>query len=165
MIVVEDGSGVANADSYITVAEARAYAAKRGFTTFDALTDGEVEAKIILAMDVVESYRGSFKGTKASSTQALQWPRADVYIDGTEIASTTIPTELKNALSQLSVDAVSSTLQPNLGGRTVTREKVDVVEIEYAARGASAEYTVFDKFETMLEPLLSSTGPLYTVRV
>ena len=165
MIVVEDGSGVANADSYVTVAEARAYASKRGFTTLDALTDGEVEAKIILAMDMVEGYRDRFKGSKTSSTQALQWPREDVVIDGIEIANDNIPTELKNALSQLTVDAVNTTLQPNLGGRTVTKEKVDVVEIEYAAQGAAADYTVFDKFEKMLAPLLSSTGPLYTVRV
>jgi len=116
-------------------------------------------------MDLVESFRDRFRGVKTATDQPLQWPRTYVYIDGTLFASDDIPDELKNAVCQLAVEAVSIDLQPNLGGRTVTKQKVDVVEVEYAARGAASDYTVFSKANAFLSPLLSSTGPLTPIRI
>ncbi len=57
-------------------------------------------------------------------------------------------------------------LQPNRGGRTIVKEKVDVIEVEYAARGAVSDYTQFAKVDSLLEPLLTFTGGnLKTLRV
>jgi hypothetical protein len=164
-LTIEDGTLVAGADSYVTVAEAKAYATKRGSAVFAALTDADIEEYIILAMDYIEGFRSEFKGEKVSSTQALQWPRQYVYIDDVLISNTTIPAELKNAVIQSAIEATAETLQPNTGGRTVTKERVDVVEVEYAARGAATDYKVFNKVLKWLNPLLARTGPLYSVRL
>ena len=74
-IIVEDGSVVAGANSYVTEAELTTYAADRGIT-LTAATD----VLLIKAMDYIESL--SFIGTKFSEGQSLQWPRSNVYIDG-----------------------------------------------------------------------------------
>lgn len=156
-LIIEDGTGKTDATSYVTLAEIRAYATERGVTTIPAV-DADAEVLAIKAVDYLEAVRDKYKGYKAGETQALQWPREDVYIDGYYFSSTDIPQELKDAQCQLCIEAVTEDLQPNGGGRTITKEKVDVIETEYAARGAVADYTTFTKVEALLEPILTSAG-------
>lgn len=164
-LVIEDGSEVSTANSYVTVAEIRTYATTRGVTTIPAV-DAEVEVLAIKSMDYLESLRSQYVGSKAGEDQPLSWPREDVYIDGYYFASDDIPQELKDAQCQLSIEAVTEELQPNRGGRTIVKEKVDVIEVEYAARGAVSDYTQFAKVDSLLEPLLTFTGGnLKTLRV
>lgn len=99
-IIVEDGTGVANANSYVSVADLEAFAAARGITIV-----GDPEVLLIKAMDYIESL--DFCGHKVSSTQSLSWPRYGVKVDGFYYPAAYIPPELKNALMQtaLSIDA------------------------------------------------------------
>jgi hypothetical protein len=90
MIIVEDGTQVANANSYNTVNELVAFAIARNVTL---LTDPEV--LITKSMDFMESK--NYLGRIVASTQALQWPRSGVTIDGYGVLSTTIPQLLKDA--------------------------------------------------------------------
>lgn len=163
-LTVEDGSGVAGANSYASLADVRAFAAARGVTNFPA-DDTAAEAHVINAMDFLEGMGRKFKGDRASETQALQWPRQYCYIDGVLQPSNEIPQQLVNALCQLAIEAVGQDLIPNRGGRTVTLEKVDVIEVEYAARGATGDYPIFAKVLTFLRPLLVNGGRFANVRV
>jgi hypothetical protein len=99
-IIVEDGTGVVGANSYVSVAELEAFAAARGITIV-----GDPETLLIRAMDYIETL--DYCGRKLNSVQSLQWPRYGVWVDGYPYAVNTIPTELKNALMQtaLSIDA------------------------------------------------------------
>lgn len=162
-LVIEDGSQVSGANSYVTVAEARTFATARGVTL--SAVDADVEVLAFQAMDYLEALRSSFKGYKVSDIQALQWPREDVYIDDYYFDSDDIPQELKNAQCQLMMDAVDTTLQGNSGGRTVTKEKVDVIEVEYSAMGATTDQPIFSKANAFLAPLLIRSGNLGTVRI
>ena len=49
-LVIEDGSEVSTANSYVTVAEIRTYATTRGVTTIPAV-DAEVEVLAIKSME------------------------------------------------------------------------------------------------------------------
>lgn len=164
-LVIEDGSGVTGANSYATVAEARAYAVARGLTLSE--TDSVVEAALVNACDKLESYR--YKGTKTDAAQELAWPRADVYVDDADepLADDAIPAKLKQAQSQLAYDSTQTELQPTGTGREVLREKVDVIEVQYAERGSGSVEPQFNKAEALLAPLLLSGGAfgLSTVRV
>ena len=62
----------------------------------------------------------------------MQWPRYDVYIDGFTIDSNEIPTLLKDLQAEvaLAVDAGNNPL--STVPRAVKKQKVDVIEIEYA---------------------------------
>lgn len=163
-LTLEDGSIVPNADTYVEVSDLDTFAAKRGVTTLPA-TDAEKEVLIIKAMDFVESLWGKFKGEITSSAQELSWPRQNVYINGYLIADNSIPSQLKDAVCQLAIDAITYDLQPIGGGRTITKEKVDVIEVEYAARGATTDTYTFNKARDFLSHLLISTAALRSVRV
>src|SRR3990170_9131450 len=108
-IIVEDGTGdEPNANSYITVAEARTYAESRGYT-FPSV-DADAEKYLIQANDYIESFRRQFWGSKTDPNQPLQWPRYGAQVDGVDIASDVIPAVLKQAQSQRSVDAIAQAL-------------------------------------------------------
>lgn len=69
-IVVEDGSGVTNANSYVSVADARIYASNRGVEL--PLDDDELAAMLIRSTDYLEAQACRFQGKPTSTTQALQ---------------------------------------------------------------------------------------------
>ena len=73
-IVVEDGTGLASSNSYVSEADFATYAADRGVTI-----TGTSAVLLIQAMDSIEEE--NFKGNKYTDAQALQWPRDGVYID------------------------------------------------------------------------------------
>jgi len=157
-LVIEDGSLVANANSYVSVADARAYAEARAsnFPTNDA----EGEAALIVAMDYLESLRGEYQGSKVSpGVQSLQWPRTGVVIDGWDVPYTFIPSELKFAQIQLAIESANGTdLMPTGDGREVIREKIDVLETEWAPGSGGAAQPIFAKVQAFLAPLLNSGG-------
>lgn len=168
-LVIEDGSGVAGANSYATVAEARAYAEARGLSLPAAPAgDAAVEKALVLACDKLETYR--FKGDKTDEANALAWPRANVYIGAAvaALAEDAIPDKLKQAQCQFAVESAAGTdLQPTGTGREVIRTKVDVLEKEYAPTGSGTVTPQFNKAEALLAPLLASGGAfgLTVVRV
>ena len=129
-IIVEDGTVVAGANSYVTEAELATYATDRG-VTLTAATD----VLLIKAMDYIESL--SFTGTKFSEGQPLQWPRSNVYIDGFYFVPTIIPPALQTGqiATALAIDSDNGPLATV--GRSTKREKVDVIEVEYMSSAAA----------------------------
>lgn len=132
-IVVEDGTGLTNSNSYVSEAELTTYATDRGVTI-----SGTNAVLLIQSMDYIESQ--DFKGYKYSEEQALQWPRGNVSIDGYLIDVDEIPTLLKEAQMEtaLSIDAGTNPMASV--GRATKREKVDVIEVEYMDNAAESVY-------------------------
>ena len=126
MIIVENGTIVAGANSYVTEAELADYATARGMT----ITPGDEELYLIEATDYLETL--NFIGDKVSKDQPLQWPRYHVYIDDWHYPDTEIPKELKNA--QLVIALSMSQGNSPMANITaaVKRVKADVVEVEFA---------------------------------
>lgn len=163
-LIIETGAGVAGANSYVTLAEARTYASARGVTLTDF--DDVLERYLILAVDYLEAQRENFKGTKTDATYALQWPRYGVILDGVELASNVIPVELKNAQIQIAMAANEGIdLMPTATGDAfITAEKVGPLETRYSQRLNTSGVPIVRKLEAVLEPLLRTTGLLTTVR-
>ncbi len=86
----------ANANSYISVADATTYFGNRlDSADWTAATADNKAASLITAttwLDTVEIY-----GERSSTTQALKWPRTDVTCDGIEADATFIPKQILNA--------------------------------------------------------------------
>lgn len=164
-LTIEDGSGVAGANSYIDVVAARTYAVARGLALPAA--DGDVEALLIKSMDFIEAYRGDFQGLKTAATNSLQWPRTGATLDGYPLAEDAIPQVLKDAQAQLAVDAQNADLMPTGTGREVVMERVDVVQVQYAESGNTNPQPIFTKAEALLKPLFKSGlfGSLRGLRV
>ena len=148
-IIVEDGTIVTGANSYVSEAELTAYATARGVT----LTGG-TEQLLIQSMDYIEAQ--NYQGTKYTQGQPLQWPRSGVYIDGYYVDTSTIPAELKAAemATAVAIDGGNNPL--NVIDPAVKREKVDVIEVEYQDGAMSSSYD--PKIQSMLKKLLSGSG-------
>lgn len=97
-IVVEDGTGLANADSYVSVAEADLLMSATSYNAdWAALTTGEKEDLLKAATRYLDaSYR--WYGKAKTNTQALGWPRTKNYnLQGQLIPAGTVPSDLKKA--------------------------------------------------------------------
>lgn len=138
-LVVEDGSGKSNAESYISVADADTYHSNRGNTDWAALTTTKKEQLLRGATDyMVAVYRLRWDGYRYVNTQALDWPR--IYVPVRDICSVNaypeyvdfdvVPTQVKNACAELALKANTETLLDDLSQGTI-REKVGPIEVEY----------------------------------
>jgi hypothetical protein len=153
-IVVEDGTIVSGANSYVTEAELTTFATERGITITG--TNSEL---IYQSMDYIEQQ--NFIGVKSTQAQPLQWPRYDAYVDSYLIASNTIPQDLKNAQMQtaLSIDEGNGPL--DVVEQKVKREKVDVLETEYSDNSSQ---TYDPKISNYLKKLTKGGGAFRAVK-
>ena len=130
-LIVEDGSGVANANTYADLDFIREYAANRGVELSD--DDAVLEPVVFRVMDFIESRE--FAGRRVF-IDGLAFPREGITIDGVLIPPSVVPLGLKRAEAQLVID-VSITgvdLMPSANAAPmVKREKVGPLETEYFA--------------------------------
>lgn len=127
-LVIEDGTVVSGANSYVTLNEYRAWANARGITASDS--DTVLERYVLRAMDYLEQLM--FIGNKANENQPLQWPRTEALIDGYYADATEIPSQVKKALYEaIKVEADGKSELLNQDRRTI-KEKIGDIEITYA---------------------------------
>lgn len=157
-LTVEDGSGLSNAESFVSVADATAYHELRGNAAWAALASDTVrEQALRRATDYMEAaYRLKWAGSRVSVDQALSWPRYEVPMHdaGSYYDSDAIPVAVANACAELALRAATAELAPDVG-RVKKRVKVDVIETEYADGPA---HTRFRAVDLMLEPFFGSSG-------
>ena len=165
-LIVEDGSNVSGAESYISVADADTYHSNRGNTTWTALTTAVKEQLLRKSTDyMVQTYRTQWAGARKYSDQYLDWPRYDVpkfdspsgygvYPDYYD--DTIVPGEVKVACAELAYKAYTETLAPDID-RITKREKVGVLEVEYDTK-AGAPYKKYRAIDNLLRPMLIALG-------
>lgn len=151
-IIVEDGTNVANANSYVDSAYAQAYAAARGLSI--PSDDAALFPLLVRGFDYIESQRARFKGRKTYPGGA-QWPRTGVDIDSDEIESTAIPEELKKAQVRVAVEIANGTDEAPTITEQVKREKIGPMETEYVT---GVEGPVMMAVDALLAPLFKSSG-------
>ena len=144
-LIIENGSGMNNSESYVDVDYVDAYFLKRGINEWATLTNRE--QLIIRAMDYIEN-NYTYQGTKLVSTQALQFPR---LIDG----ETVYPIALKNAVCELALKSNDEDLLADTD-KTTIREKVGALEIEYDPNQDNVKS--FNYVNKLLAPYLVSTS-------
>ncbi|MBX5238628.1 DnaT-like ssDNA-binding protein [Rhizobium sp. NLR22b] len=142
--------GGANADSYASLAEFKAYADAIGFTYTSVYTDDVIEIAMRKATQYLDrAYRGKWKGFRSDRDQALAWPRMSTqnlpvnYLtpsfttgvideDGYEIPSNTIPKQVKEAEYEATIISLggSDLLPPYPRGNAIKRKKVKAGPVE-----------------------------------
>ena len=159
-LIVENGSGLATAESYISVVDADAHHASRGTAeaSWVGLDTDIKEQCLRRATDfMLQTYRGTWKGVAVKpDTQALDWPRYSVYPNENvlyALSSTTVPTEVKRACAELALRANSGDLTSDVAPTgAVLSEQVGSIAVTYAnASATQVRYTAIDR---MLGPLL-----------
>jgi hypothetical protein len=102
-LIKEDGTGKADANSYANVADGDAYHDGHLYATaWTAATTANKEKALVMATRLIDA-EVRFKGVKASTTQALQWPRADCGDpDGSDdLASDVVPAAVVQATCEM----------------------------------------------------------------
>jgi hypothetical protein len=132
-LVIENGTGLANAEAYSSVADCSAWAVAYYGHALNGNT-ADKEAAIRRAVAYMDGLR--WKGTRTRGrAQALAWPRSGVTdCEGSTIAASSIPAEVIFAQHVLARAEFQSpgVLSPSVTlGAVVRREKVDVIEAEY----------------------------------
>jgi hypothetical protein len=164
-LVVEDGTGKVDAQSYVTESELLAYAAARGFVwNFDPQTDEKLDPLLVNAADYLNGLESSFCGTRTTSSQALAWPRRGVELFDDMFPHNAIPRAVKDAQCQLALDLAtlqvedaSASLQSNTGlSQGVKRERVEgAVDVEYFTSSEGGEVDErYTKAMSILDPVL-----------
>ena len=156
-LIIEDGSQVVNANSYVTDAEYTAYATLKGLTVGANAIKREVE--LLRAMDYLQGFETSMQGTRASSTQGVSFPRYNVVLYSYLLASDFIPKELKNSQFEAAAYAHTGTLTPNEAIKNVSKERLGDLEVNYF-KGGQSEKVVVKRALVYLEPLLKSFDKL-----
>jgi hypothetical protein len=189
-LIVEDGTGLPNASSYVSAADIRAYATARGVTLAanDAPGDAIVDQLAIKAMDYIEANRSYFYGWKLTTTQRLCFPRegvpaepdgrtyADTIVNGHEnllYAGVTyrdpapLPPELIEAQCRLvmSVKAGVDLMPTTVSGKFVKRQKLGPIEREFSESVGIFTLPLMPDIDALLSPLIRPRGPLRSYRV
>lgn len=157
-IIVEDGSCVPNANSYIDVEYATQYLEDRGLKI---PAEDKLKPMLINAMDFMESLN-RYKGKRTNQDQELQFPRSGLYSDGVEIPGNTIPVAIKRAQAQLVADTVQSgkPLLSNSTNYALKKRVLGPLTLEYAV-GQSAvleSATPHPRFWALINDYLRSSG-------
>ena len=154
---VEDGTGKATAESFISVTDASTYHTARGNTAWAALASDTVREQCLRkATDYIEQvYRSRWQGCRVGETQALSWPRYDVEVEGYAIDSNIVPTEIKNACAELALRASAADLNPDLT-QGVLSEQVGSIQVTYDK--ASPQFTRYRAIDALLSPYLKANG-------
>lgn len=147
-IIVEDGSNVANANSYGDTAGLTAYATLRGITIA-----GDPEVLLIKAMDVLEGE--TWNGYRSNSDQALSFPRYGICIDGVIVDSDEIPSELVEGLYELAI-SIDGDVDP-LSNSDRVKTSVSVGPISVTYKDGSDEVTTH-RYTNKLKDLLANGG-------
>lgn len=101
--VVEDGTGLNNSNSYVSVQEASDYLIQNQFVypTWDSLDTSDKQKLLSWATRYLDQ-RARWNGYKAAETSALRWPRTGVQdADGNCIDSDVIPKQLRDATIEM----------------------------------------------------------------
>lgn len=143
-LIIEDGTGRADAESLVSVAEADAYHAARANTAWAALDNTAKEARLRYSAAYL-SAMWQFIGSPVNGLQALAWPR--VFI-----GSTIVPAGVKNAQMEL---ALIANLNAAEAERAVKSKQVDVLRTEYED-GATTPAKRFPLVHGLLKQYLAS---------
>lgn len=117
---------------YVDETDLTAYATARGIT----LTAG-TDVLLTKALDWVELQ--SYQGRKTESSQALQWPRTGVYIDGALVDSATVPDLVEELQMRMAIDIDQGNDPNSVRAQDVKQETVfGAVSVTYADGSGAA---------------------------
>lgn len=141
-IVVEDGTGIEAANSFIS----RADMIEQGEALGVELADDETTDAMILAAGIFLLGINDWKGEPTEDLQGMPFPRTGLYVGSTLIADDAIPTNVVLAQGQLVLLQNSGTaINTTTDQAVVTQETIGPITTKYSDRyGATSALEVDD---------------------
>lgn len=151
-IVVEDGTGKADAEAYCTVDFATTYHAAMGNAAWTALSNDAKEQALRKATRYMDA-RYRFSGSKQTAEQALAWPRIGAMNQGWLVDEGIVPLPVQRACAELALQSTTTDLAPTgAPDGAVVSETVDVLSVTYATGRAGV--VVFRVVDQLLHGLI-----------
>lgn len=154
--IVEDGTGLVDANSYVTVQEYRDYATDRGRDVTTEI-DADIQGYLVEATDYVDlSY--TFKGEPTFDIQALKFPRT---IDDEDVG---VPLKIKYAVIEMAFSEAAgvSLFIDSEKNVTMKKEKVGPIETMYEYDTTATIYQSnavrFPKADKYVKPYVASVN-------
>lgn len=163
VLIPEDGSGMSNANSLISYANAVIYYERVPPTwahavKWNAAVQATRELYLVKASDLIKDGY-SFPGTRKVTTQRLPFPRYGIWIDKIEISAESVPEGIQFATAELAGWLMVSDRTADPGSAGLSRLKVDVIELNFDKNDRADVFP--DSVIKMLAPFgdLLSEGP------
>lgn len=173
-LVVEDGSGLDNANTYVSIDDGNTYHALRGNSAWTAASEGEKATALVHATQYVDT-RWSFIGeltnpaTASVVGQALAWPRMDDGVNlldsrGNEVGMDEVPVWVVNATLEYALAYLTTGRLlpdpevPDDAGRFVSLKREKVGPIEEETRYSDTRGTRIVKKYALADAILRSSG-------
>jgi hypothetical protein len=157
-LIVEDGSGLTNSNSYSSVSTADEYFdAGLYASTWQETLQSHRERALVQATRLLD-FHVTWNGSKNDYDQALEWPRANAY-DRNDwlIDHQSVPRDVRHATAEFARWLLDGRrdLESGETGR-VKRVKADTVEVEFAV----AEETKPDVIPKIVRRMVASYGEI-----
>lgn len=171
-LVLEDGTGLSTANSYVSLAEAEDIICVNAtqHAVWTGLSTSVQETLLVWASDYLDAHV-DWKGSKAVKTSGLRWPRDCVYdVDDILIEDDVVPLRVKQATVQLAIFLNTSEAAANFGDsgllpEGIKRVKADVVEVEFFDGGAADARNGSNMLPVNLKYLIRGLGTVTTGRL
>lgn len=130
MLIIEDGTGKPDAESYASAEDLALYAVKFG----TVIPAGVPEQEALLRRAALVMDGMTWKGRKSSSEQALSWPRREVLLDREIKPDNYLPARIQYGQMALAAEIHTDDVDPIEKRKgAITRERVEgAVDREYA---------------------------------
>ena len=170
-LIVEYGTGVANANSYLSIDEFVDFAELLGYDP-EIIPQERLEKRMMRATLIIDSrYRDDFPGKRATFEQGLEWPRVDAYyVDYYPIDVDVVPKEIKMALVEtVFLLEQGRNLQPVVekqGAIAMERVKADVIEEEVRYHSEAERMTeIYTVVEDVLSRITGGMSSRYDIKI
>jgi hypothetical protein len=155
-LVVEDGTGRADAESYISVAYFDEYAANYGYD-LTSKTEPQKEQALRRATIWFDAVYGVyFSGTPVSADQALYLPQTEMYdYRGVLAPSDEVLPAAERSVAEAAWREITTphSLLPDVVANQVQKSvKVDVISIEYETHGAVGSIPTLSIVDGLMKP-------------
>lgn len=128
-LIVETGSGLVNADTYLSDADFTAYCIARGRDTSTSTLTARENA-LRNATDYINTI-GRYKGSRLTDAQALEFPRSGLF-DWDNRPVTGVPKRVRDATAELAFRALTAPLLEDLSpAARVKSESVGPISVTY----------------------------------
>ena len=155
-LIVEDGSGLDDAESYVSVSDAGAYCTNHGLTAWTG-ADSVKEAALRNATQYIDTTY-NFRSAKSYQYQALEFPRQmwDWELDP-------LMTRLRSATVELAVNALTESLFADVESSVVTRVTVGPIT-KVTEPMSTAGQKRYANVDALLKQLTTGLGGVAVVR-
>ena len=134
-LITEDGTGVTDANTYISLIDARTLAEQYGWTL--PVDDNDANISLVNGYNYLNTLEGGMCGTRSYEDQTGAFPREGCSCGGFAIPSDGIKTEVKQAQVRAAVTFGAGTdVNPDNDGKNVASEAVTgAVAVSYFNNG------------------------------